>query len=83
MPPYAGRELFRGTQLHSASYKSSEAFSGKRVLVVGGGNSGAQIYAELSNVADATWVTRPKPTFMPDHVVRRYLFDVVSRQYLA
>lgn len=49
--------------------------------MVGGGNSGAQIYAEISKVADATKVTRREPIFMPDRVDGRYLFDVASRQY--
>lgn len=81
IPDYPGRDLFRGIQLHSANYVSPEPFLGKRVLVVGGGNSGAQIYAELSKVASATWVTRREPVFMPDDVDGRYLFDVASRQY--
>ena len=83
IPAYAGRELFRGIQLHSANYISPEPFRGKRVLVVGGGNSGAQILAELSPVADVTWVTRRPPTFMPDDVDGRYLFDLATRKYVA
>lgn len=43
IPAYPGAELFRGQQLHSAHYVEPQSFSGKRVLVVGGGNSGAQI----------------------------------------
>ncbi|WP_417935181.1 hypothetical protein [Falsihalocynthiibacter arcticus] len=37
--------------LHSAQYRSPKPFAGKRVLVVDGGNSGAQIHAELSEQA--------------------------------
>jgi putative flavoprotein involved in K+ transport len=51
------------------------------VLVVGGGNSGAQINAEVSQIANATWVTLREPTFMPNHVDGRYLFDVASRRW--
>lgn len=83
VPSYPGRELFGGVQLRSAHYISPEPFTGKRVLVVGGGNSGAQVLAELSLVADATWVTRRPPQFMPDHVDGRYLFDLATRNYLA
>jgi hypothetical protein len=53
------------------------------VLVVGGGNSGAQILAEVSQVADATWVTLKEPTFLPDHVDGRYLFDQATARYRA
>ena len=83
VPEYPGRERFRGEQLHSAHYRSPEPFAGRRVLVVGGGNSGAQILAELSQVADATWVTLEPPTFLPDHVDGRYLFDQATARYRA
>jgi putative flavoprotein involved in K+ transport len=57
VPDYPGQREYAGQQLHSAHYQSPDAFSGQRVLVVGGGNSGAQILAELSEIADITWVT--------------------------
>ncbi|HEV3049112.1 MAG TPA: ArsO family NAD(P)H-dependent flavin-containing monooxygenase [Longimicrobium sp.] len=83
IPEIPGREGFRGMQMHSADYRSADVFAGKRVLVVGGGNSGAQILAELSMVADATWVTLVEPTFLPDHVDGRYLFDQATELYRA
>ena len=43
---------FSGTQLHAAQYKRPEGFAGKKVLVVGGGNSACDIAAALSRVAD-------------------------------
>ncbi|WP_376711417.1 NAD(P)-binding domain-containing protein, partial [Pseudochrobactrum lubricantis] len=43
IPVYPGNELFSGRQVHSASYKTADDFIDQRVLVVGGGNSGAQI----------------------------------------
>lgn len=78
VPEVPGRDLFRGEQLHSSRYASPGEFAGKRVLVVGGGNSGAQVLAELSKVADATWVTLTPPTFLPDHVDGRYLFEAAT-----
>ena len=83
IPDYPGREQFRGEQLHSADYNTPLAFAGKRVLVVGGANSGAQILAEVSQLADVTWVTRVEPKFMPDEVDGRYLFDRASERYQA
>jgi cation diffusion facilitator CzcD-associated flavoprotein CzcO len=50
---------------------------------VGGGNSGAQILAEVSKVAQTLWVTEKEPTFLPDEVDGRYLFEFASRQYKA
>jgi cation diffusion facilitator CzcD-associated flavoprotein CzcO len=42
-----GRERFAGEMLHSSEYKSGERFKGKRVLVVGCGNSGMEVCLDL------------------------------------
>ncbi len=83
IPDYSGREMFSGVQIHSAQYESPDAFARKRVLIVGGGNSGAQILAEVSLVADATWVTLDEPNYLPDDVDGRVLFDAASEKYKA
>ena len=78
-----GRESFRGTILHSAHYPGVTPFVGRRVIVVGGGNSGAQIAAELAEVADVAWATREPPTFLPEHVDGRYLFEQATARWRA
>jgi putative flavoprotein involved in K+ transport len=83
LPDIPGRASFRGVQIHSAEYRAPDAFAGWRVVVVGGGNSGAQILAEVSQVADAMWVTLTEPRFLPDHVDGRYLFDQATELYRA
>lgn len=82
-PSYPGQELFVGQQLHSAHYVGPNEFEGKTVLVVGGGNSGAQIYAEVSEVAQATWVTQEAPKFLPDEVDGRVLFERATARLKA
>ncbi|KAL1022504.1 hypothetical protein UPYG_G00028570 [Umbra pygmaea] len=49
---FPGHEAFPGRCLHSWEYKDAEAFRGKRVMVVGIGNSGADIAVEISRNAD-------------------------------
>ena len=83
IPSYPGQELFLGQQLHSAHYVGPDEFEGKTVLVVGGGNSGAQIYAEVSKVAQATWVTQEAPKFLPDEVDGRVLFERATARLKA
>ncbi|MBB5694385.1 ArsO family NAD(P)H-dependent flavin-containing monooxygenase [Muricoccus pecuniae] len=83
IPDYPGRVTFGGRQLHSSSYRSPQDLAGQRVLVVGGGNSGAQILAELSLVADATWVTPEPPTLLPDDVDGRVLFERATERIRA
>lgn len=82
-PAVSGRKNFAGTQLHSSGYRSLEPFRGQRVAVVGGGNSGAQIAAELQGVADTHWFTLKPPRFMPDDVDGRVLFSVASARVRA
>lgn len=83
VPTYPGQEIFKGIQMHSAQYRDPAVFVGKRVLVVGGGNSGAQIFAELSLGAEAVWVTPSAPTFLPDTVDGRALFERATEKWKA
>ena len=46
-PDVPGMANFAGTLLHSRNYKSGSIFRGKRVLVVGMGNTGAEIALDL------------------------------------
>ncbi len=48
-PALAGRDRFRGRVLHSVEYRRPNDFIGRRVLVVGVGNSGGEIGAELAH----------------------------------
>lgn len=80
IPEIEGSQDFQGEQIHSAHYVGPEAYQDKRVLVVGAGNSGAQIFAELAEVADASWVTREPPQFLPDDVDGRVLFERATQR---
>lgn len=83
IPDVPGRECFKGEQLHSSEYKRPDDLQGKKVLIVGEGNSGAQILAEVSKVTQTTWATRKEPEYLPDDVDGRVLFDVASAKYYA
>jgi cation diffusion facilitator CzcD-associated flavoprotein CzcO len=48
LPSWPGRDEYGGTLLHSSAYANSAAFVGERVLVVGAGNSGAEIATDLA-----------------------------------
>jgi indole-3-pyruvate monooxygenase len=59
MPNIAGMDRFAGPILHSSAYRDAHAFSGRSVLVIGLGNSGAEIALDLSeNGAEATLSVR-------------------------
>jgi putative flavoprotein involved in K+ transport len=48
VPPWMGRETYRGRLTHSVTYANAMPYAGQRVLVVGAGNSGAEIATDLS-----------------------------------
>lgn len=52
MPEYPGE--FAGTLMHSHDFKHNRPFAGQRVLVVGAGNSAADVAVECSRVATRT-----------------------------
>jgi cation diffusion facilitator CzcD-associated flavoprotein CzcO len=49
VPAWPGRELYAGRIVHSAFYANAEPYKGQRALVVGAGNSGAEIATDLSD----------------------------------
>ena len=58
-PAFPGMELFAGEQCHSSRYKSSDAYSGKKCVVIGSNNSAHDICADLwEKGADITMVQR-------------------------
>ncbi|GAA4668389.1 ArsO family NAD(P)H-dependent flavin-containing monooxygenase [Nocardioides nanhaiensis] len=82
-PAVPGMREFAGEQLHAAQYREPGPFVDRRVLVVGGGNTAAQLLAEVSTVAETTWVTRRPPRFMADDVDGRVLFQAATRRTRA
>jgi cation diffusion facilitator CzcD-associated flavoprotein CzcO len=47
-PEFSGRSSFRGRIVHSGDYRNAKPFAGSRVLVVGMGNTGAEIALDLA-----------------------------------
>ncbi|MER5182606.1 ArsO family NAD(P)H-dependent flavin-containing monooxygenase [Streptomyces sp. NPDC002896] len=83
LPAVPGRSGFHGRQLHTVEYRGPRDFAGRRVIVVGGGNSGAQIAADLAYDTELTWVTQRPPRFLPDDIDGRALFDVATARRRA
>ncbi|TCC33979.1 FAD-dependent oxidoreductase [Kribbella speibonae] len=80
IPWYPGIETFQGRQLHTADYRGAAVLAGQQVLVVGGGASAVQLLAEISAVANTTWVTRRPPEWRTDEdFTPEYGRQVVAR----
>ena len=71
-PTWPGMEQFDGPILHSSVYRNPGPFVGKRTLVIGYGNSGAEIALDLAEAGvDVTLSVRS-----PVNVIPRELFGV-------
>lgn len=71
VPQFPRQETFKGQLLHSASYRHPLAYRGKRVVVVGAGNSAIQIAVELAQVAHTTLTSRTSIKFQRQRVFGR------------
>jgi indole-3-pyruvate monooxygenase len=66
LPTWLGMDCFGGTIRHSAAYRSADEFRGGRVLVVGIGNTGAEIALDLAtNGAEPTISVRNPVLVVP------------------
>jgi cation diffusion facilitator CzcD-associated flavoprotein CzcO len=78
LPVIAGRERFSGRVMHSVEYRRPAGFEGRRVLVIGVGNSGGEIASELANAgARVTIAVRSGANVMPRQIAG------IPTQYLS
>ncbi|XP_063282230.1 flavin-containing monooxygenase 3 [Pelobates fuscus] len=54
---FPGIDKFKGQYMHNRDYKEPARYTGKRALIIGLGNSGADIAAELSRTAEKVWLS--------------------------
>jgi putative flavoprotein involved in K+ transport len=76
IPDWPGRDSFTGELVHSAGYRNPEPYRDKDVLVVGTGNSGAEIAVDLVE-GGARSVTIAVRT--PPNILRRDMGGVPSQ----
>ena len=78
MPEYPGH--FDGELMHSHQYKKASVFAGKRVLVVGGGNSACDVAVEISRVSPETYISmRRGYNIFPKFVFGKPTDDAVAK----
>ncbi len=87
-PPYPGQGSFAGEQLHVHNYREPDVLAGKRVLVLGIGNSATDLAVESSRTADATFLAMRRgawviPKYMRGRPTDELATDLVTRLPLA
>ncbi|XP_042414625.1 indole-3-pyruvate monooxygenase YUCCA6-like [Zingiber officinale] len=77
IPDIDGAAAFRGAIVHTSSYWSGAEFEGKRVLVVGCGNSGMEVCLDLCNHnARPSLVVRDTVHVLPREMLGRSTFGL-------
>jgi dimethylaniline monooxygenase (N-oxide forming) len=71
-PSFPGSETFPGEQLHAHYYRTPEPLVGKRVLVLGIGNSACDIAVESTRVARSTDLAMRRGA----HILPKYMFGM-------
>lgn len=72
-PALPGLESFTGTVSHAGEYRHPRPYAGKRIVVVGAGNSAVQIAVELARTATVTLASRAAVKFIPQRPLGRDL----------
>jgi dimethylaniline monooxygenase (N-oxide forming) len=70
---------FGGRYLHAHEYREPEPFMGERVLVIGPGNSGVDIAADVCSVTSMTWLSARSPVL----IMPRLMFGVPQSRILG
>jgi hypothetical protein len=83
LPTYEGLTEFRGTVLHASAYKDAAQVRGKRVLVVGAGNTGCDIAVEAAQQGAKCWhSSRRGYRYLPKYAFGRPA-DQVNDRFLG
>ncbi|KAL0904050.1 hypothetical protein M5K25_026123 [Dendrobium thyrsiflorum] len=77
IPTIGGLPDFEGIVVHTSGYRSGEAFRGKKVVVVGCGNSGMEVCLDLCNYeAMPTIIVRDAVHILPREMLGRSTFGL-------
>jgi len=90
-PSFEGEKAFAGELSHVADYRNPAPYAGRRVIVVGAGDSAAQVANELAPVATVTLASRHPVRFIPQRLggqdihywLRETGFDTLPAEWLS
>jgi cation diffusion facilitator CzcD-associated flavoprotein CzcO len=77
-PSFPGAEEFAGEQVHAHHYREPDILRGKRVVVLGIGNSATDIAVEASRIADATFISMRRGAYVIPKYINGKPIDELS-----
>ena len=77
-PVFPGSEEFSGEQIHAHHYREADVLRGKRVLVLGIGNSATDIAVESSRIGDATFISMRRGAYVIPKYINGKPIDELS-----
>jgi len=80
IPTWKGMDSFSGEVLHSRNYKNGSPYSKKKVLVVGMGNTGAELALDLSEHDASTFISVRSPVSVVPRDLNGRPVQVTSKQ---
>lgn len=80
IPSWEGQENFKGDITHSVRYKNPSPYRGKKVLVVGMGNTGAEVALDLSEKGVETYISVRNPISVVPRDLNGRPVQVTSKQ---
>lgn len=80
VPKWPGQDEFKGDITHSISYKNPEPYLGKKVLVVGMGNTGAEVALDLSEHGIETYISVRSPVSLVPRDLNGRPVQVTAKQ---
>src|SRR5690349_15391453 len=79
-PAFAGSDEFEGEQIHAHHYREPDVLRGKRVLVLGIGNSAVDIAVESSRIGEKTFLaTRRGAWVLPKYLNGRPIDEIANQ----
>jgi dimethylaniline monooxygenase (N-oxide forming) len=82
-PAFPGADEFSGEQIHAHHYREPDVLTGKRVLVLGLGNSATDIAVESSRIADATFLATRRGAYVLPKYMNGKPIDEVSTPMIS
>jgi dimethylaniline monooxygenase (N-oxide forming) len=82
-PAFPGSDEFSGEQIHVHRYREPDVLLGKRVLVLGLGNSAVDVAVESSRIADATFIAMRRGAYVLPKYINGKPIDETSNPFIS